>query len=225
MATSGSTDYLLNARQIVDYAYKKTNIIGAGQNVDGDMMMDAIRELNLMLKGWQLSGPNVWRRSTASLPLVADTASYALTSTKPFKIISARFRQNGRDIPMEELTAEEYDEMPLKTSRGIPTTYYFDRQRDAGVLYVWPVLASVGTETIEYTFQRRFEDIDDPANDLDIPQEYLHLIGYNLASALLDDNGVSDAVGQRIETRAAIMLQQAMDSDREAIVRFWPAHG
>lgn len=222
MATSGSNDFLLNARQIVDYAYKKANIIGLGQAIDGDNMARGIRELNLMLKGWQTAGPNVWRRSTAAQTPVASTASYTLSTTKPYKIVSARYRQNGRDLPMEELTADEYDDIPLKTSSGIPTTFYFDRQRDNGTLYIWPVPTSVTTETIQYTYQRRFEDVDNENNNLDIPQEYLHLIGYNLAASLLDDVGASDAVANRIIQRAGLLLMQAKDADREAIVRFEP---
>lgn len=230
MATSGSNNFGLVAREIVDYAYKKANIVGKAQSINGTDMQAAIRELNMMLKGWQLSGPNIWRRTTSTITPIASTASYALSTDRPYKIISMRYRQSGRDTPMEELTADEYDEIALKTATGIPTTFYFDRQRalstgDAATVYIWPVPASVTSETIRYTYQRRFEDIDDANDDLDIPQEFLHLIGYNLAAALIDDAGLSDPVSNRIAMRAGSMLQAAKDADREAYIRFEPSFG
>jgi hypothetical protein len=125
-------------------------------------------------------------------------------------------------MPMERLTRAEYLELPEKTSSGIPTCFYFDPQRDAGVLYVWPVLAVATTEVIRYSYVRRIEDIDDENNDLDIPPEFIDLIGYNLAARLLDNYGRADAASQRIIQRAQLLVMQARDHDREPIVRFAP---
>lgn len=189
------------------------------------MMARAIRELNVMLKGWQVMGPNLWRLTEATQTLTSGNGTYTLTTTKPVRITEARYRDTaGRDLPMQELTRQEYLELPDKTSSGIPTCYYFDPQRDAGVLYVWPVLATATTHAIRYSYVRRIEDIDNESNDLDVPPEYVDLIGYNLAARLLDNHGRNDGPSQRIIARAAMLTQQAMDHDREPIVRFVP-HG
>lgn len=223
MATSGTVTYNLTARKVCDYALKKIGVVGKAQAVGADDMATAIRELEVMLKGWQVDGPNLWRRTTGSQALTANTASYDLTVTTPHRIWSARLRHtDGRDVPLEMLTADEYDELPLKTSTGTPTSYYYDAQRANGTLYIWPVLASVTTETVRYTYQRRFHDVGDENNDLDIPQEYLHLIGYCLADALLDDYGVADTIANRISARAMGLLASANGADREQVVRFEP---
>lgn len=223
MSTSGSVDYSLNAREVCEFALDKMRAVGLGQNVDADDMTRAIRELNVMLKGWQTAGPNLWRLTEASQTLTSGNGTYTLTTTKPVVIAEARYRDTeGRDMPMQELTRNEYLELPNKSSSGIPTCWYFDRQRDAGVLYVWPVLATATTQAIRYSYVRRIEDIDDANNDLDVPPEYIDLIGYNLAARLLDNYGLNDGPSQRILQRAALLVQQAKDHDRESIVRFVP---
>lgn len=222
MATSGSTDYTLKANQVVGYALRKIGVIAPDEDASARDMATGIEELNLMLKTWQVSGPHLWRQTQGSLALVADTASYAMPSV--VRIISARFRQSGRDLPMELLTREEYYDLPLKTSQGIPTSYYFDVQRAASgsTLYVWPVLASVSTETVEYTYQRRIEDVDAQTNDIDIPQEWLQTVGYNLAALLADTFQVRDDVAARVINRANLLKQEAMTFDREPVIRFEP---
>lgn len=223
MSTSGSSDYALNARQVCEYALDKMRAVGLGQAVPADDMTRAIRELNVMLKGWQTAGPNLWRITEASQTLTSGNSTYTLSTTKPVRIVEARYRDtSGRDMPMQALTRNEYLDLPDKSSSGIPTGWYFDPQRDAGVLYVWPVLATATTQAIRYSYVRRIEDIDNENNDLDLPPEYIDLIGYNLAARLLDNYGMADGPSQRILQRAALLVQQANDHDREDVVRFVP---
>lgn len=222
MTTSGSTDFSLNARDIVNFALKQLRVKAPGADVSAEDMSDGIESLNFMLKTWQMAGPHLFRKTEGTLSLVANQASYSLSSA--YRIVSARFKQSGREIPMEVLTNEEYQDLPLKTTTGIPTTYYFDAQRAGGTLYVWPVLASVTDETIQYTYQRRFEDIDAPDNDLDIPQEWQETVGYSLAARMLTGYGHVDAsIRQDIRGMAADLLAVARAADREPVIRFEPA--
>ena len=221
MATSGSTDFNLNARDLCTYALKVLRVIPAGQTASSEDMADSIEGLNLMLKSWQLTMPNLWRQTEGSLTLTSATASYSLPLA--YRLISARFRQSGRDIPMALLTREEYFELPLKTSTGIPTQYYFDPQLAGGTIYTWPVLATAAGETIEYTYQRRYEDVDDEDNDLDIPHEYLMAVGWNLAETLLETFGKDNATAQRVMMQALRHRNDLKAADREDVVRFMPA--
>lgn len=220
MSTSGSTDYNLIAADVVRFALRKIRVIGRSESASAGDMEIGLQNLNLMLKTWQMSGPHLFRQTQGSLTPIANTASYALTTTRPYRIISARFKQSGREMPMEALTREEYFDLPLKTSTGIPTAYYFDPQRAAGTLYIWPVLGAVDTETIEYTYQRRIEDVDAKENDIDVPQEWMETVGYALAARLLFDFGKSD---RDLVAVSAMLVQQAKMADCEPVVRFEPA--
>jgi hypothetical protein len=218
MATSGTTAYTMTARDVINYALRKLQVLGAGETLtDADADLGMIG-LNVMLKSWQMNGPNLWRFTDGSLPLVANTAAFDLPLA--YRVTDARFRQNGRDIPMCLLTRTEYADMPLKTSTGIPTQYYFDPQRATGRLFIWPVMAAVTTETIGYTYQRRFESIVDLDDEIDIPQEYLGLVGYGLAVEVAPDFGTDAG---NIERRFLGMMAQAMSADREPVTRFEPS--
>lgn len=222
MATSGSTDYSLTARQIIEFSLRKTNLLALGQSADSDMVDAALVELNVMCKEWQ-KYPAIWRLSEASLTPTANTASISMSAANPYRVVDCRFRNaSSLDMQMEEMTRQEYYAMPNKSSTGVPTTWYFDPQRATSTLYIWPVLASVSTETIQSTYQRRFEDVDDLANEVDITQEHLSTVGYNLAARLADNFGRSGGHIDRIIQRAAMLAEEMKDSDRPEVIRFVP---
>lgn len=220
MPTSGSTDFSLNAREVCTYALKLLREVPAGGTPSAEDMADAVQSLNLMLKSWQMTMPNLWRKTNASLTLLDATASYSLPAV--YRLRSARLRQSGRDMPLNMLTSTDYEDLVLKSSAGTTTNFYFDPQRATSTLYVWPVLATAGGATIEYTYQRRYEDIDDEDNDLDIPQEYLQTVGYNLAENLLDMFGKEATTMQRIMLKAKDLRDELKMADREDVVQFVP---
>jgi hypothetical protein len=223
LATSGTITYTLTARDVVTYALRKIGVLDITQTADADEAAAALIELEVMLKEWAFNGPFLFTKRSASQALASDTATYNLSITKPIRILEMRYRDaNGRDLPMEELTREEYLELPLKDSNGIPTTYFFDPQPGSWNLSTWPVLITATTETLEYSYQRRIEDVGSLNNDLDIPQEWLSTVGYSLAARLLDDYGVADVIAERILARAENLLQKAATFDRDERVMFYP---
>ena len=226
MALSGSVDFSLNAREVITKTLRKMAVLGVAQVLDPDEAEDARIELNTMLKGWQRHGPHLWKTLEGSIPLLAATASYNLAATlNPLRIMSMRYRDTqARDLPMRLFTREEYFDMPLKTSTGIPTQYYFDAQRGAPTVYVWPLLVSATTEVLTCSYQKRMDDIDDLNNDIDIVQEHFDTLIYAFAARLLDDYGVEGEVASRIIQRSQSLLESAQGFDREDVVRFVPDH-
>lgn len=221
MATSGSTDFSLTARQVITYALQKINILAKHQTASPEVATGAMRELNLMLKGWQ-KYEQLWNVTDGYVSLTANTAAISLTP-KPHRIIDVRYRgTGGNDLPMSEMTRQEYFDLPNKSSTGTPTQWYFDKQGTTRVLYIWPVMASVTTETLRVTYRRKIEDIDSLDNDIDVPQEYLEVVGYNLAARCADDYGRTGAHIDRITARAQILLNEFLDDDREDYVQLVP---
>lgn len=222
MATSGSIDFSLNARDLCKFALRKIRVVSTTEDMAPEDASTALEALNLMLKSMQLYAPSLWRQTDGSVALLANTASYAL-SPRPFRLHEARYRSSaGIDLPMCELTRQDYLDLPLKTSSGVPTSYYVDYQRGAATMFVWPVPAAVTTETIQYTYQRVFEDLDSLSDDIDIPQEFLETVGYQLAARLLDTYGKDmPSVVERSEYLKAVADQ----ADREPFVRFVPEYG
>lgn len=227
MPLSGSTDFNLNARELITKTLRKMTVLGVAQALDADEAEDCRIELNTMLKGWQRHGPHLWKTVEGTIPLLANTASYNLSATlNPLRIMSLRYRDAQlRDLPMRLFTREEYFDLPLKTSTGIPTQYYFDPQRGAPTLYVWPLLTTVTTEVLAATYQKRMDDIDSLNDDIDIAQENFDTLIYAFAARLLDDYGVEGEVAKRIIGRSQGLLDDSMGFDREEVVRFVPDAG
>jgi hypothetical protein len=220
MATSGSTDFNLTGADIVDKALKMIGAVSAYQTANSVDTNDAYDTLNLMLKGWETHGPNIFRWKEGSETLVADTASYTL-ETDVVRISSIRYRDaNSLDTPMFEISREEYYNLPNKTVQGIPTQWHFDALNASPLLYIWPVKASVTTEALKYTYQRRFEDVDAGSNDIDVAQEWLETVLYNLASRLADEHGKTGERIDRIVARAELLFMQAKSHGHEGAVQF-----
>jgi len=226
MATSGTDDFNVTARQIIDFALKKLRVVAANATPTALQAEGAKLELNMMLKSW-MKYESLWRLEQESVPLLANTVSYTLTSQKPHRVVSARYRNvSGIDLPMILLTREEYFDLPKKDSTGIPTNYYVDYQRDVPVLYVWQALSTVTTETVQLTSFRRFEDIDSLDDNLDIRQEHIEGVGYCLAKRLAVTYGrAGTASHAEIKQEADLFLQELLDEDREDEIRFVPAWG
>jgi hypothetical protein len=226
MATSGSIDVGFTARQCITFALRKLRVIGEGEDPTADQADDAAIELNLLLKEW-MKHENLWRMTEGSITLLASTYSYALSTSTliPHRVISARYRDaNSRDLPMRPMLREEYYNLPLKTGTGIPTQYYVDYQRANPTFYIWQGLASVTTETIQYTYQRKFEDIDNLSNDIDIRQEHFSTVAYNLATRLIPDYAVPASTASLIVALAENTLEAALDEDREDFIQLMPEY-
>lgn len=221
MALSGDITFDLKARQIIQFALEKINIVAKGEAMEVHQTDAAMRELNMMLKEF-MPYPGLWRRKQGFVNLVNDTAAYSLTP-RPYRVLDMRFRQaSGIDIPMTELTAEEYYDLPLKTTNGIPTQWYFDPQQATSTVYVWPVLKTVTTQTLRVTYQRYIEDVDDLDENIDIAVEWLSTLGYNLAARCADDYGRSGPHIDRIIARAAQLFDAMITFDQPSIIRFVP---
>lgn len=221
MPLSGSINFDLTARQVIQYALEKINILAKGQTLTVEHSDAAMRELNVMLKEW-MAYPAIWRLQEGFINLTNATSSYALTP-RPYRIIDVRYRNSsGTDLPMEELTRQEYYDLPIKTTAGIPTQWYFEPQQATTSLFVWPVKATVTTETFRVTYQRFIDDIDDLGNNIDCTPEWLGTLGYNLAARCADDYGRSGPHIDRIIARAEALFERMADFDRPEVIRFVP---
>lgn len=213
MAVTGTQ----TVRDIVTHAMRKSGMMDWNESPTATEAEFARMELNFMLKGWQNLKYNLWTYTAGSLTLTT-AASYTLDPVRPLRILTARLRQNGRDLPMTRLTREEYDNLPNKAATGLPTQFYYDRQREAARFYVWPVLSAASGETIEYTYERELEDVGDLTDVIDMPGEWWAATIANLAVRLAEATGLEPR--QVLLLEATGTLEAALGADREESVFF-----
>lgn len=213
MAVTGT----FTVSQIVTAAFRKARLVAVDEAVQASDLAHGIQALNWMLKAWQRFHGMSFAVTGGSLTLTT-AASYTMSPVRPIRIINARYKgTNGIEIPMVELTRDEYDIISDKTTTGIPTQFYYDRQREAAKLYVWPVLSSATTESVEYTYERELEDISGGSDTIDIPVEWHEAAVYGLAARLCDDYG-KDA--QVVQMKAEMLLRDILAEDHSGSVFF-----
>lgn len=205
-------------RQICTQALRRAQISDQAEAPDAIDLQTAIEELDMMLKAWQAEGNLLWTYTSGTLTLTT-AASYTLSPARPLRILSARLKRSGIEIPMQEMTREEYDNLPDKDVTGFPTQFYYDRQRESALFYVWPVLSAANGETVEYTYERELEDVTDGAETLDMPGEWWEATMYGLAARLAEAYAKTGPL-QWLGPRATTTLERALAWEREGSVFF-----
>jgi len=216
MATTGT----LTVRDVVTRALRKAGICGIGDNPSADDAQTAMEELDMMLKSWQNEGYNLWTKTSMSHTLTTSAAQ-TLDPVRPLRILSCRYKASASasELPMVRLMRGEYDALPNKTTTGTPTQFYYDRQREAARLYVWPLLSSATGQTLEITYDRELEDIASLNDTLDMPSEWYQATVYGLAALMMETVPVRSQ-DQRITQRAMMLLNKAGAFDQEQSVFF-----
>lgn len=208
-------------RTIVTDALLKIGAATLGQAPDASEADLGRRTLARMLKAWQTEGHPLYLRATYSLPLTT-AGSYSLVPERPLRILSARLKRSGTEIPMHELTGSEYDEYPLKTSTGLPTTFHYDRQREDALFRIWPVLNAADGETVEITYEREIDDHASLNDVVDAPVEWHEAIVYGLALRLGTDFGTDMQRMGTVAVMAESAKKSAIASDAVGSVYFEP---
>jgi hypothetical protein len=204
-------------RDITEAALLDLEASTMGQAINARYSDHAVKTLNRLMKSWQLRDdtPSFLKSSmTVALTLAG---SYTLAPVRPVRILSARFKTSASELPMTRLTRQEYDDLPNKAVTGTPTQFYYDRQKEAALLYVWPK-PSVAANTIEITYEREFEDVG--INDaIDLPGEWWDVAVKQLAARLVNAYG-SEASKARLPGEAEGALNMALGAamDGESVM-------
>jgi hypothetical protein len=220
MATSGSIDFSLNANEIIEKAFHRLGKASEGEAVSARMYSDGLSSLNLLLKSKLGVSDRLFLRTERSVALIASTEAYVLTP-KPLRLLSVRRRDSdARDVPLSELSRQEYFDLPSKTSSpSIPVNWYYDPQTTTGTLYVWPApdTNAAAGYTLKVTYSRPIEDMDSSGDNLDMPREWLDPVIWLLADDLETEYPVNDArLANKIERKAAEAKQVLDYFDTEA---------
>lgn len=204
-------------RDICLKALKKAGIIAQDAKSAESYEIDTARDdLHVLLKSWQNTDFRVFTMASQSVTLTT-AASYTLSPERPMSLLTVRFKKDGRETPMIQMTRQEYDELPDKDVTGQPTQFYYDRQREDALLYIWPLLSSASGETLEITYWREIDDVASLNDTVDMPVEWYRALIYNLAADLCDDFEIEN---MKIEAKAAMLLNEARGFDAEGAVYF-----
>lgn len=218
MTTSGITAWALTAADFVKAAMGELATIEPGTDPSTPEQEDCILRLNGMLKSWALKGVSLYREASLAIPTVAATAAVTLPAgvrsvSSARLIVSATYER--RLWPMNR---SDYLSLPNKAAVGQPTTYYLDRQRDAAILYLWPVSATIASLTLDY--DRMPETTTAPTQTVDIREELNETVYANLAVRIAGIFG--QQAPPELVARAQLLEMQMFDAERPDSYTFEP---
>lgn len=181
MATSGTVTWRLNVEQILVEAYERCG--RDAQILTNYQTTTAMRSLNLLFVEWANEGVNYWATSQVTLDMVSGTQSYTLPAGT-VDIVAPVYRRSGADTELTRLSLDEWQFNPSKTTAGLSTSYYLDRQYTP-VLYLWPV-PDKSTDDVVYWKLSQLEDIDTLTDDADVPYRWNEAMCAGLAKKLCE---------------------------------------
>jgi hypothetical protein len=157
------------------------------------MYADGLRALNGLIQTWSAKR-HLWTQTEGSLTLIASQAAYVV-SPRALRVTDCRYRLNGIDTPMRMMSRQEYYDQPNKTvSPSIPVNFYFDPKVSDGTIYLWPApsATAVANYTVSYTYVKFLDIVDDTAQTVDLPQQWIEPIMWNGAKRLMTQYPVND---------------------------------
>lgn len=224
MSTSNSYDFNLTRDQIIASSLRLIGVVGEGQTPTADQISNGAEALNYVLKSWTNQGAPIWCVKSVDIPLTANVTEYSIGPTqtvnvaKPLKIYQAyRRTTNTIDIPLIALSKQQYNMLGKKDSVGAPSQYYYDQQRDIGVVSVFPTpdATTASTDIIRVFYQRPFEDFDSSTDNPDVPQEFLRALKYALANELSFEYGIPGNDRMDLERKTQMLVGEAFAYNAE----------
>ena len=195
MATSGTVTFRPEVDEIVTEACERCGLDPT--LIDRKVAVSARRSLNLMFSDYSHPVGTV-------------------------DILTAVLRRDGNDTSMTRLSMTNYNAQTNKTTEGMPTQYFFDRQYTPQI-YLWPVPEN-STDTVIYWALSQIEDITASYEDTDIPYRWTEAMCSGLAAKVcLKLPGIPDSRIALLLTQAETSFKYAADEEGEkAALRIIP---
>jgi hypothetical protein len=213
-----TTNVTYTAQEFCTEALRECGVVGIRRAATAAEEAVAIKRLNMMLKAWQNTAITVWKQASGSITVTDATASYPITS-RPLRLETVN-RKDGNETWLTRMTRQGYNELPDKTSAGTSSSFYYHRERDQGVLHVWPVPAT-GSGTLEWSGTTEVEDIIKGSDVVDIPSEWYEAAHYGLAYRLLGAfPSITEKRAQFVTLNAQRSMDEAKGNDAEDSVTF-----
>lgn len=222
-----TTDFTLNSRQVIEQAYKLPGVLPLGATPTSNQAAQGLTVLNLMLKTLG-TRPHLWLTTYGTIALVAGQRNYSLPLVRRMMSVRRKYGSGTgtQEVPLDLQGRNDYDLIPNKNSTGTPVACYFDPQVSTRTLSIWPTAAVqvALTTTLEYTYQRVIDDCDALNDAVNVPQEWLDCIVYNLAVRLARASGQATnepGAFADLKAEAERLLAVLSQDDQEATSLFF----
>ena len=224
MTTSGVTTNQLTRNQIIEAAHRKMGVVADGQTLSTENYTNAAYALNTLLGEFRALGMPLWARNSYTMTLTASTSSYnigtgqTINTPYPLKLLQAYRNDSSATTKIQMDIIADYDFNMLPSgSSGAPIQITYTPRVNYGVIKLWPTPDSTAASgsTITIVYQRPMEYTSASTDTMDIPEEWLGALIYNLAARLAPEWGVPLPDRQMLKQEAKEMLDRALEFGTE----------
>jgi hypothetical protein len=218
---TGQYGYNPGYDDILADAFERALMNPAHQGID--RIMSALRSVNYVLQDFSNRGQKAYELAFYELPLVAGQASYVLPQQFLRPVVMTR-RRDGVDIPILQISREDYEWIPNKLATGSVTEMFWDASgafsAQPRTMYVWPV-NDLSTDIMRLWFIQSPQIVDAQAlaNTAPIATEWLDAFTDAVAVRLAQKfNQVALAPppqGNNLLVAAAASFMAARQADRQ----------
>jgi hypothetical protein len=175
MTVSANSDFNLTVSQIVKQGLQLAGLLPLGQEPRSDQQDSVRLILGTRLSELQAKGVVLGTTERTTLALSSGTASYALATDTIDITGDAMVLQSVSTLetPVIQKPWANYQELSDKTTAGIPTQMYVEKQATVRVL-LWPVPNA--TMTLSYRRIRLFRNVDSGGVTPDVWARQLRLL-------------------------------------------------
>src|SRR5690606_23769077 len=131
---------------------------------------------------------------TISDPLPADVPQgssafvYVGQIERPMRVMDSRRNWYGQESEIRVLTwaRQQYFDQVEKLSTGSVNAYYYVPNLVTGLYYIWQTSPDVD-QYMTFTYYQYLADVTAPSQTIEVPQEWIECLIYNLAIRLGND--------------------------------------
>lgn len=206
---------MVAAIDIISGALRLISSLTPGEAVTGDEAANALVVLNEMLAAFSMEWGLINSTTIESFPLIVGQTSYTMGPSGNFNTVRADTIFNvwlydtvaAIRYPIQQLSDNQYNSIPLNTIPSIPKAIYYDDQYPLGVVYVYPT-AGVSTYQLFLESIKPIAQFSSQEATMVLPGEYFKALKLLLADELAPEYGyeITGKLAQNIE-RARDLLK------------------
>ena len=183
---------------LITSAFRKIDVIAAGETPNADEYADALSSLNVMLESWSAEQISVYQIVNFAAALTAAQQVYTMgpsgnfNTSRPLKIESAGIiTPDGLRHAMTMVGALDWAKIEEKSLTGkLPKVLYNDNAYPLLNLQVWPIpSASGGAPSIDLYVWAQLQQFAAITDAFAMPVGYFRALVYGLAMELAPEYG------------------------------------
>lgn len=175
---------------------------------------DGLTRLNAMIKSWGIEGLMIYKITREQFTMTSGLQAQTMGSggtystTRPLKITGVSVLSGSMELPVEILTAEQWQKIPDKTTTSnYPYRVYIEGTYPLETLNLWPI--PIGGTIVIYS-EKPISTTLALTDTLSFPDGYEECFEYNLAKRLAPEYGrqLDPVVAQLADDLKANIMRQ-----------------